>query len=163
NTLAFANRENGRSGSWINGAVDVARIGLAGHSVGGAAVIYAANNLLGQSSSNPGCGEAVGVGNVRSSALAVLAPGYDHTETGPVNGPVLIIFGSNDTGEVSDLPLTTYGVASGPKHLVAIAGGNHYGYTDNICVATPFDGVCDVGGVAGPEAQRRQQLTARNY
>src|SRR5262249_51904276 len=50
-----------------------------------------------------------------------------------------------------------------PKHLVVITGANHFGYTDSICIAPPYDNTSAVGGATGAEAQRRQQWAAGDY
>ncbi|HEV8524407.1 MAG TPA: hypothetical protein VGQ71_07890 [Terriglobales bacterium] len=155
NALAFARDENARSGSRLKGAVDMGRVGLAGHSTGGTAAVGAANYLREQF-----CAASLDLGEVRAAALALLAPGF----TGAMPfAPALVIHGTTDTGQVGDGPLKTYEGATGPKHLVVVTGANHYGYTDALCVAPPDDGLCEVGGVAGQDARRRQQRTAGNY
>jgi hypothetical protein len=80
-----------------------------------------------------------------------------------MNAPVLIIYGTKDTQQVHDDPLQVYGMAGRPKHLVVVTGANHYGYTDGICIAPPYDNPSQVGGVMGPEAHARQQRAAGDY
>jgi hypothetical protein len=155
NALAFARDENARSGSRLEGAVDMGRVGLAGHSTGGAAAVEAANYLREEF-----CAASLDLGEVRAAALALLAPGF--TGARPF-APALVIHGTPDTGQVGDGPLKTYEGATGPKHLVVVIGANHYGYTDALCVMPPDDGICQVGGVTGQAARRRQQRTGGDY
>ena len=76
---------------------------------------------------------------------------------------VLVIHGTNEhPDQVNGFPLTGYVVANPPKHLVVVTGANHFGYTDEICLADE-DNSSQVGGVTDQEAHARQQLAARNY
>jgi len=159
NTIAYARDENARSGSRFKGAVETSRVSLAGHSRVGAAVVQAAQLLQTDPSF---CSPSLHLDGVQIGALALLAPGQD---ADPVKAPVLVIYGTNDTQQVMDDPLKLYGSANAPKHLVVITGANHYGYTDRICLApsNESDDESEVGGAAGPEAQRRQQRAAGDY
>jgi hypothetical protein len=162
NAIAFARDESTRAGSRFQAAVDVNRVGLAGHSRGGAAVVLAAQLLQ---TSPSLCSRDLQLDGVRLAALALLAPGTgSFGDPNSVTAPVLVIHGTKEsTQQVGDLPLKLYGSANPPKHLVVITGANHYGYTDGICIAYPGDNPSEVGGVTGPEAQRRQQRAAGDY
>src|SRR5262249_45297709 len=158
NTLAFARDENARSGSRLAGAVDMSRVGLAGHSTGGGAAIEAANCLQGN------CLPRLNLGGIRAAALGLVAPGsFTASSFTPFHAPILVIYGTRDSQQVVDQPIDIYGFANQPKHLVVVIGANHFGYTDGICLAPPNDNPSEVGGVTGQEAQARQQHTARNY
>ncbi|MBI3951709.1 MAG: hypothetical protein HY314_14770, partial [Acidobacteria bacterium] len=132
--LAYARDENARPGSRLQGAVNLVRVGLMGHSTGGEAAIRAAACLNGR------CPPELRLADVRVSAVALLAPGFEADDPHEsldvmgMNAPVLIIYGTKDTQQVHDDPLKVYGMAGRPKHLVIVTGANHYGYTDGICI-----------------------------
>ena len=172
NALAFVQNENGRSGSLLGGAVDLRRVGFAGHSSGGGATILAAACLRKSEFSderlNAICSPVNGLhlDALRPAAMALLAPGLDSMFlpiVPRVEAPTLIVYGTSDTQQVGESPLDVYGLASQPKHLLVVTGANHYGYTDRICIASPNDNPSTVGGSIGLEARVRQQQTARNY
>jgi dienelactone hydrolase len=155
NTLSFLRAENGRSGAMLHGSLDMSRVGLAGHSTGGAAALDALVLL------EVGSCSRLNLNGVLVGAAALLAPGLDALpNTCP---PLLVFYGTTDSGQVGDHPLQVYARANGPKHLVSITGANHYGYTDALCCLQDFDGPCQVGGAIGDGARRRQQLAARDY
>jgi hypothetical protein len=156
NTIAFARDENERQGSLLQNAVDMDRVGLAGHSTGGAGAVHAALSLQRES-----CSTTLRLKTVRAAALSLLAP-----DAAPLPVPgtaTLIIYGTNDMEQVDDFPLLDYGRASPPKRLIEVIGANHYGYTDDICLSPPEDRTSEVGGVTGREARARQQRAARDY
>jgi hypothetical protein len=108
--------ENRRSGSPFEQLIREDRIVLAGHSTGGsAAFIVAANRSL----------------NV--AAIGLLAPGSDSGVASQVEAPVLVIHGTEEgaAGGARDGP---YRAAGPPKHLVVVHGGNHFGFTDAVCI-----------------------------
>jgi hypothetical protein len=161
--VAYALNENARSGSRLHGAVASFQMGLMGHSTGGAAAIHAAACLNGL------CPPQLRLAGVRVGAVGLLAPGFeggphDSDDVRGMNAPVLVIHGTNESDQqVGNGPLTIYEMANSPKSLVVVAGANHYGYTDGICIAPPYDNPSQVGGVTGPEAHRRQQQAAGDY
>ncbi len=166
NALAYVLNENDRIGSRLHQAVTLGRIGLIGHSTGGAASIRVASCLNGRCRTGltlPRYGNTP----LRIAAVALLAPGLpDALEGKPedMNAPVLVIYGTNDTQQVRDDPLTVYGEAKSPKHLVLVTGANHFGFTDGLCIAPPDDAMSQVGGaVGGPAAQALQQRAAADY
>ena len=88
----------------------------------------------------------------------------------------MAIHGTKDPPcQVGNSPVEVYREANPAKHLVVVAGANHFGYTDDICLE-PAEELCpdhprdpgwdsssEVGGVEGQEAHARQQLAAGNY
>jgi hypothetical protein len=161
--LAYALNEDARPGSRLQGAVASFQVGLMGHSTGGAAAIHAAACL------NSRCPPQLRLAGVRVGAVGLLAPGFeggphDAADVRGMNAPVLVIHGTKESDQqVGNGPLTIYEMANSPKYLVVVAGANHYGYTDGICIAPPYDNPSQVGGVTGPEAHRRQQQAAGDY
>ncbi|HVR36359.1 MAG TPA: hypothetical protein VMS21_10975 [Methylomirabilota bacterium] len=158
NTVSYACAESARRGSLLQGAVDPQRIGLLGHSQGGAAAIRAAACLNGNSATS------LDLPKVDVLAVGLLAPALWQVESDVdgVGGAALVIYGTNDEHplQVGDDPLEVYGSLAPPKHLVVVEGANHFGYTDGICLADD-DYASTVGGLDGPAAQQLQQLTAR--
>ena len=162
-TIAYLREQNQASGSWLEEAIDLTHVGLAGHSMGGAAVIYAAQNL------NEEFFDELNLGVVGIQGLGLIAPGCPSLrclDWGNPSVPMLVIHGTNEHGlQVGSQPLDLYSEASSPKHLVPVVGANHFGYTDSICLY-PDDGRENrsrVGNVWGQDAQSRQQRTASNY
>jgi dienelactone hydrolase len=132
--LTWLEAENASAGSVLFGAVDTARFGLSGHSMGG------------------GCSILATAADSRVRALANLAA----AETTPsaiaqmanIEVPTALIAGSMD----SITPLSAHGqpmynAGNAPKQLPVIVGGYHCGFIDS---AIPF---CDSGAIS-----RSQQL-----
>jgi hypothetical protein len=155
NALAFVRDENARPGSFLAGTVDTNRVGLAGHSTGGAAAVEAVDFL------QQGWCSSLNLGSIRPAALALLAPASGYIRNS--YPPLLVFFGTSDCCQVMDGPMQLYASANGPKHFVCITGANHYGYTDALCVGPGHDGPCQVGGTTGPAARHLQQLATRDY
>lgn len=156
NTLTYARDETMRPGSRLQGAVDLLRVGLSGHSTGGEGALRAAAWFGGVSLTS------LTLPKIQVGAVGLLAPAFEGQRATPV--PTLVIHGTNESPkQVGDGPLQAYAGATPPKYLVVIAGANHFGYTDSICIAPPNDNASTVGGATGPEAQRRQQRAAGDY
>lgn len=67
-----------------------------------------------------------------------------------VRNPILVLHGTEELSAsgVDEVSLSVYAAAGPPKHLVVIEGANHFGYTDELCVA-------DDPGTISPGDQRR--------
>ena len=115
NTLAYL-RDQNQPGGWLEGSVDLQRVGLSGHSLGGAAAVYAAVEYR-----NPPF-DALNLSNVQIQALGVIAPGWCRAFGSPPDGvPMLVIHGTNEhIIQVGDTPVELYGEGNGPKHLVVV-------------------------------------------
>lgn len=118
-TIEYMLSENRRPGSPFFQRIDSTRIALVGHSRGGGAVIWAANN-------NPDNH------NRPIKAVATLSPANFGTEPLSVEVPHICLYGSWDgdlyEGEGPDL--WARGTRLAPRELVEIYGANHYYFTD---------------------------------
>jgi hypothetical protein len=156
-TLAFLRDQNLPPGS-LAGLVDLERLGLAGHSTGGGGAVIAANDFRG------GFFEGLNLDSLQVRGVGLLAPAG--CSIPPSGTPLLVVHGENEhPRQVSDHPVERYGQSTAPKHLAVIAGANHFGYTDGICLdpSTNRDNASTVGGATGAEAQARQQRAAGEY
>ena len=77
---------------------------------------------------------------IQIKALGLIAPGHAYDAwfdmLMPGEPAVLVIHGTNEhPAQVGDYPIGDYSAAQPPKHLVVLTGANHFGYTDEICVA----------------------------
>jgi hypothetical protein len=172
NTIAYLRDEHQSSGSWLEAAVDLERVGLSGHSQGGAAAIYAALNF-----DEPPYKNTLNLSpTVQIQGLGLIAPACTNYGWGPssptclMDGApdvrTLVIHGTNESHcQVANGPVALYCEANTPKHLVVVTGANHFGYTDGICISPTSgrDNPSRVGGMMEQEAHARQQRTARNY
>lgn len=118
-TIEYMLAENRKPGSPFFQRIDSTRIALVGHSRGGGAVIWAANNNQ----------------NFRNrpiKAVATLSPANFGTNPLEVAVPHLCLYGSWDgdlyEGEGPDL--WARGARLAPRELVEIYGANHYYFTD---------------------------------
>lgn len=116
--------ENGRNGSPFNGQVQPANLAAMGHSTGGLAAIHYATS---------------GVHPIE--ALGLIAPAARSTpDTAQISGfaprPAFIFLSGRETSfaGADNEPLAIYGAAGAVKHLATVPGGNHYGYTDALCI-----------------------------
>jgi dienelactone hydrolase len=140
--LRYLVTENQRRGSPFRRRLDTGLLAAMGHSFGGyGAVLLAAS------------------GTFPIRALALIAPAGGAESVGQVAPrPLLVLHGTEENSGfgVDDTPLSVYGAAGPPKHLVTIGGANHFGYTDALCVAD------DAGTLAAADQQRiaRAYLTA---
>jgi hypothetical protein len=179
NTIAYLRDKHQASGSWLEGAVRLDRVGLSGHSTGGAAAIYAARAFDSTGYEPLHLSPAV-----RIQGLGLIAPSCPRTSVGseclqysvPSGVSTLAIHGTKDPPcQVGNSPVEVYREANAAKYLVVVSGANHFGYTDGICLE-PAEELCpsaqedagwdsssEVGGAEGQEAHARQQRTARNY
>jgi hypothetical protein len=178
NTIAYLRDEHQASGSWLEGAVRLDRVGLSGHSTGGAAAIYAAG-MFDSTDYEPLHLSPV----VQIQGLGLIAPACPSWGVPdclqysiPSGVSTLTIYGTKDPPcQVGNSPVEVYREANRAKHLVVVAGANHFGYTDGICLK-PAEELCpdlpwdpgwdsssEVGGAEGQEAHARQQLAAANY
>ena len=134
--LSYLEQQNAAPGSFLFNAVDPARLGMSGHSMGGGASILAAAD------------------DPRVKALANLAA----AETNPsavaamarIRVPVSLISGESDTiVPVSGNGQVMYNAGAAPKSLPIIRGGFHCGFTD-----AGFIG-CDSSATLGRSQQLR--------
>ncbi len=108
---------------------------------------------------------------VQVKAVALIAPDFYGTDglKSELIEPALIIYGTADKPCPTNFPTSYWAeiyneVNSAKKHLLAITGANHFGYTDGLCIDnTDVDPPSTVGGLTGPEAHALQQQTATNY
>jgi hypothetical protein len=162
NAIAYL-RDQNEPGGLLEGSVDLNRVGLSGHSVGGGAAVFALERYLQVPF------DSLGLDNVQIQALGLIAPGWQPGFSSPPDGTaLLVIHGTREhEKQVAEFPVELYDAANAPKHLLQVNGANHFGYTDGICLdpdaADPRDNSSEVGGSTGLEAHRRQQMTARNY
>ncbi|OVE79733.1 hypothetical protein BVY01_01640, partial [bacterium I07] len=162
-----------RLGELFGSGVNLQIVGLAGHSTGGAAVLYAADLFRNMS---PPSAVINAVGLISPAAIF-------HNEQ--LLEPMLVIHGTREHScMVGTSPLNIYCKAKGSKHLVVVEGANHFGYTDGICLDPDqqriseclsndpwhllpeddgYDNGSEVGGLTGQAAHKLQQRTARNY
>lgn len=181
--IAYLEWETQTIQSWFKGNVDLRRLGLMGHSTGGAGVLVTAIQLRGLI-------KAVGV-------IAPTCPNKDASDPNvpdppcfegwnpPQNIPILVIHGTHEHHcQVGRFPKDVYCGATPPKHLIVITGANHFGYTDDICMEPDVDKPVDcasvppdtlykdwngwdnpsmVGGLEMRAAQILQQRAAGNY
>lgn len=119
-TIEYMLGENRRPGSPFFQRIDSTRIALVGHSRGGGAVIWAANNNQ-------------NFHNRPIKAVATLSPANFGTDPLQVAVPHLCLYGSWDgdlyEGEGPDL--WARGARLAPRELVEIYGANHYFFTDD--------------------------------
>lgn len=169
NTIAYLRDEHQASGSWLEGAVRLDRVGLSGHSTGGAAAIYAARAFDWTDYEPLHLSPTVQI-----QGLALIAPAQFQQPVPDVTK--LVIHGTKDPPcQVGNGPVEIYRDANPAKYLVVVTGANHFGYTDGICLE-PAEELCpssdedpgwdsssEVGGAEGQEAHARQQRTAGNY
>lgn len=183
-TITYMEIENENPLSWLGEKVDMKRVGLLGHSTGGAAVSKVAIRLSSMIKAvgllAPSCPNAL---EWRDNHEAPCFEGWNP----PANIPIIVIHGTREHQcQVGEFPEDLYCSAKNPKHLVVINGANHFGYTDNICLDSNFDrgyscdrvspletdyfpddagfdNSCAVGGLTGKAAHNLQQLAAGNY
>jgi dienelactone hydrolase len=128
------------AGSPFQGQLQTAAVSLMGHSTSGSAAIDL----------------AVG-GQLSVAALALLAPaGGASTVATFAPKPVIVLRGTRDTGSFGDRGESdnVYAAAGPKKHKVTIDGGNHFGFTDALCIL--FDPAATV-------SQADQQKIAKAY
>ncbi len=155
-------------GTWLQGTVDLSRVGLMGHSTGGYHAYAMATRLI----------------NADVMAVGLIAPAFIWDQPFEQTVPLLAIHGTRESRrQVATGPLRIYCHAKAPKHLIVVEGANHFGYTDGICLhpttppaiitntdywgLLPHDGGQDnfsyVGGQTGHAAHALQQRTAARY
>ncbi len=144
--ISYMLAESADPGSQFSGKIKTTGFGAMGLSTGGLTAIYVGTN-----------------GSFVFEALGLIAPAavtMDHisqiVDFAPK--PALLIHGTEDTGTygVDGQPLSIYGAASSQKYLVTVDGANHFGYTDELCLQTPCDGIATIN-------QTDQQKIAKAY
>lgn len=115
--LTYLEQQNVNASSFLNGQVDVANMGMSGHSMGGGAAVLAT------------------VGDPRVKALATLAAA--NTNPSAINAsaslavPHRLISGSNDTiTPPANHGVLMYNNTPGVRQLPMIEGGYHCGFID---------------------------------
>jgi len=136
--------ENGRAGSPFAGAVDLAHIGVSGHSMGGGASLLAA-------AADPRIQTVANLAAAETRPSAIEA-------AGAITVPTLLIAGELDAiAPLAQHQRPMYDALTGaPSQLRIILGGSHCGFTDPVS-DDPLAGlaslVCDTGTIPG-ESQR---------
>jgi alpha-beta hydrolase superfamily lysophospholipase len=110
-TLAYLHTAQGTSGNLLHGRLDLTRIGVVGHSLGGGAAITMADNP-----------------QVKTYAALAPAPGTPPS----TSKPGLVMYGSNDTIVAPSSVQATYATLPTPKRLIVIATAGHNVF-DDIC------------------------------
>jgi dienelactone hydrolase len=129
--LTWLEQQDVLASSWLFGAVDEARFGVSGHSMGGGASALAA------------------AADARIKCLATLAA----AETNPsaasaalsIQVPARYIVGSQDTIVAPATTQNQYGNTDAPRQFSTITGGSHCGFIDSAIIA------CDSGALARAE------------
>jgi hypothetical protein len=119
---------------------DVDRVGLFGHSTGGAACVYASEQLT------------------QTRVLGLIAPAVFPSERhrARIDKSVLVIAGTRDTQVLDAAEL--YAEFTGAKFLVQVGGANHLGYTD---LCEPLNQVCmDLEPAAAIRRSVQQEVAA---
>ncbi|MFM2164270.1 MAG: hypothetical protein RL325_707 [Planctomycetota bacterium] len=125
--LTWLEQQDALAGGWLLGAVDEARFGVSGHSMGGGASALAAG------------------ADARIKCLATLAA----AETNPsaanaalsIQVPARYIVGSQDTIVAPSTTQGQYANTDAPRQFSTIAGGSHCGFIDSAIIA------CDSGSI----------------
>jgi len=108
--LAFLRSQQSTKGSLMHGLIDLSKIGVVGHSLGGGAAITMADNPA-------------------IKTYAALAPGRG---TPPSSKPGLVMYGSNDKVVPPSSVVATYATLPTPKRLIVIHTAGHNVF-DDIC------------------------------
>ena len=123
--LDHMRNERADSSSPVYGMVDTNRLGLMGHSFGGASTIFATANQC----VPPFCDAKVGFTRPPELQATVLTSSNAGTVDVDTTGiPVAILSGTLEVGRTNQL--ITYGNLEAPKALFSIEGANHYGMCD---------------------------------
>lgn len=137
-------------GSPLFHAIDPDRVILAGHSMGGAGSI----DLLTS-------GTAADTSGTHVRGMAMMAPAFGiRVNEAPPDMPWLVVWGTDDPPmkQAGTNPLEVYEQAPGPKHLVVLPHGNHFAFTDDLCVGS--DTESHFAGLSGGRARALQQRAA---
>lgn len=132
--LAFARAAAADADSPLYSLVDPQRLGVVGHSLGGAVGMSAIQNLC----LPPACAadsferpEALMAGVFYGASFQTAA---DSGEFPPINNdgiPMALISGSHDgIGQPSEISRTYAQIEDAPKAFISVTGANHYGITD---------------------------------
>jgi predicted dienelactone hydrolase len=128
--LAAAVAEDGRPGSPLAGVVDTGRLGVVGHSFGGAVALFAAADVC----EPPLCdGPYRRPAQLRSVAAygTNLATGSRLDRDLDTSGvAVALVQGTLDGVALPVEAEVTYPSLEQPRALITVAGANHYGITD---------------------------------
>ncbi|MGW3819178.1 alpha/beta hydrolase family protein [Streptomyces sp. NPDC005046] len=142
--LTWLTTQNTTSGSRFAGAVNTARLGLSGHSMGGGAALLAAGR-------NPA------VKSVSTLAAAETNPSAV-TASGTLTIPAQYVGGSADTiAGVADNQQKMYNAKAAPTQLRVITGGFHCGFEDS----SGFG--CDSGTITRAAQQKLTQGVTTSY
>ena len=125
--LTWLEQQDALAGSWLLGAVDEAKFGVSGHSMGGGASALAA------------------AADARIKCLATLAA----AETNPsaanaalsIQVPARFIVGSQDSIVAPATTQNQYANTDAPRQFATITGGSHCGFIDSAIIA------CDSGSI----------------
>jgi dienelactone hydrolase len=135
-TLAWLHTQQTTSGTLLHGKLDLAKVGVVGHSLGGGAAITLADNP-----------------QIKTYAALAPAPGTAPT----TSKPGLVMYGSNDTVVKPASVITTYASLPTPKRLIVIKDAGHNVF-DDICTihagSTSLTGILrGLKGTSGPLGQ----------
>ena len=117
--------ENGDPDSPVYGLVDGSKLGVSGHSFGGAAALYTITGICGF----PFCDPASGFTRPPElKAAALVGTNARQLDIDSTGIPVAITTGTEDSGYAD--AQYTYSLLETPKALITVHGANHFGMTD---------------------------------
>ncbi|NND54845.1 MAG: alpha/beta hydrolase, partial [Gammaproteobacteria bacterium] len=144
--------ENGDPDSPVYGLVDGSKLGISGHSFGGAAALYTITGICGFPFCNPASGFTRPPELKAAALVGTSSRGLDIDSAGI---PVAITSGDEDSGSAEGLE--TYATLEPPKAFITVHGTNHFGMTD---IDAPPGANADRGE---PEQIIPQAISAHRY
>jgi hypothetical protein len=150
--LAHARQEDTDATSPLRGITDTARLGVAGHSFGGAALAFGINNIC----TFPFCDPEPGfVMPSEFRAAALLAGNSGQFAIDSTGIPTLVMYGSFDSG--IEIGRNFYEQLIPPRAFIEIAAATHFGMND---ISSPPGADTDRDE---PEQQLPQAISAARF